>query len=164
MANSRKTWISILIAAVIVVAVLSVAMVGGTAFFFYRHISTESITSEHAADEFARARQRFAGRQPLIELKNDGPVVRRSDHVSTETIASLRVLVYNDGDGKLVRVNVPFWLLRLAPSKNVRILDGELDFDADEAQLTVGDLQGHGPGLILDQRNHHGLQVLVWTE
>lgn len=164
MANSRKTWISILIAAVIVVAAMAAAIVGSTAFFFYRHISTQSTSRENAADEFARARQRFAGRQPLIEFKNDQPVVHRSDRASTEKIETLQLLAYDEGERKIVRVNVPFWLLRLAPSKNVRFLDNNLDFDSDKAQLTVDDLQRHGPGLILDQRDRRGTQVLVWTE
>lgn len=164
MADSKKTWISILIAAVVVVAVLAAAIVGSTAFFFFRHISTQSTSSENAAVEFARARQRFTGGQPLIEFKNDRPVVHRSDRASTENIETLQVLAYDDDERKLVRVNIPFWLLRLAPSKNVRFLDNNLDFDADKAQLTVDDLRRHGPGLILDQRDRRGTQVLVWAE
>jgi len=31
-------------------------------------------------------------------------------------------------------------------------------------RLTLDDLERRGPGLILDQKDRHGSQVLVWTE
>jgi uncharacterized iron-regulated membrane protein len=39
--STRRTWISIVIASVIIVGILAVAAVGGTAYFFYRHINAQ---------------------------------------------------------------------------------------------------------------------------
>ncbi|HEX7140512.1 MAG TPA: hypothetical protein VF219_21855, partial [Vicinamibacterales bacterium] len=77
--GSRKTWISILIAAVIVVGVLALTVVGGTAFFIYRHVNAEFTNDQTAEQEFATARVRFNGQQPLIEIKRGGdePMVHR---------------------------------------------------------------------------------------
>ena len=166
MADSNKTWISILVAAVIVVFILAVTMAGGTALFFYRHISTQPASSDSAAGEFRRARQRFTAQQPLIEFKDQEPVLHRKEWSGepARRLTTLYVLAYDGKAGKLVRVNVPFWLLRMAPSGNVRFLDDNVDFNSERSHLTIEDLERHGPGLVLDQRDRRGAQVLVWTE
>src|SRR5712671_6986096 len=76
--SNRKTWISVLIAAVIIVGVLAVSAVGGTAYFIYRHVHTQFTGTENADRQFAEARARFAGQRPLIEIrKDDEPFVNR---------------------------------------------------------------------------------------
>jgi hypothetical protein len=80
-------------------------------------------------------------------------------------LETLRVLAYDIHAEKLVRVSIPFWLLRLAPTRHVSFLsDTGIDFDSDRVRLTLDDLERRGPGLILDQADHRGSQVLVWTE
>jgi hypothetical protein len=171
MAGSRKTWISILIAAVIVVGMLALAVVGGTAFFIYRHVNTQYASERSAGDEFAAARARFAGQQPLIELRhNEEPILHRDTGrgarpPSTRKLESLRVLAYDEDEEKLVRVTIPFWLLRMVPSKNLSFLHDEgIDFDTSRVRLTLEDVERRGPGLILDQKDRRGSRVLVWTE
>ena len=173
MPGSRKTWISVLIAAVIVVGVLALTVVGGTAFFIYRHVNSEFTNDQTAQQEFATARVRFSGQQPLIEIKRgDEPVVRRdlipaSGSKPTGKLETLRVLAYDDSAGKLVRVSIPFWLLRMLPTHNLSFLNDEgidVDIDSDRVRLTVDDLDRRGPGLLLDHKDRRGSQVLVWTE
>jgi hypothetical protein len=169
--STRRTWVSILIAAVIIVGVLAIAAVGGTAYFFYRHINASFTPPENADAEFAQARARFAGQQPLIEIrKDDEPILHREAApkrgAAPPRLVALRVLAYDTRARKLVRVTIPFWLLRLAPSgKKVSFLnDNGIDFDTDRVQLTLEDLERRGPGLVLDQADRRGSQVLVWTE
>jgi nitrate reductase NapE component len=169
--STRRTWVSILIAAVIIVGVLAIAAVGGTAYFFYRHINASFTPPENADAEFAQARARFAGQQPLIEIrKDDEPILHREAApkrgAARPRLVALRVLAYDTRARKLVRVTIPFWLLRLAPSgKKVSFLnDNGIDFDTDRVQLTLEDLERRGPGLVLDQADRRGSQVLVWTE
>lgn len=167
--SSRKTWVSVLIAAVIIVGMLAITVVGGTAFFFYRHINAQFTPRENAEQQFAEARARFEGQQPLIEIKKDDePVVHRelvSAAHSNAKLESLRVLAYDPRARKLVRVSIPFWLIRLAPSQHFSVLnDNGIDFDSDRIRLNYQDLERLGPGLILDQTDRHGSQVLVWTE
>jgi hypothetical protein len=170
MATSRKTWISILIAAVIIVGVLALAVVGGTAFFIYRHVNTQFTNDTNAGQEFAAARARFAGQQPLIELRRgDEPVLHRDLILNArppeKKLESLRVLAYDDDAGKLVRVQIPFWLLRMVPSKHLSLLNDEgIDIDAERVRLTLDDLERRGPGLVLDTKDRRGSLVLVWTE
>ena len=168
--SARRTWVSVLIASVIIVGVLAIAVVGGTAYFFYRHINASFTPPENADTEFAQARARFAGQKPLIEIrKDDEPILHREGttrHDSSRQLVSLRVLAYDNRARKLVRVTIPFWLLRLAPSgKKVSFLnDNGIDFDTDRVHLTLEDLERRGPGLVLDQADRRGSQVLVWTE
>jgi hypothetical protein len=168
---AKRTWISIVIASVIVVCLIALAVVGGTAFFIYRHIDAKPTTEKTAQEEFAAARARFDGQRPLIEIRREGgePILHRemlgSGKMPEKPLQSLRVLAYDDDSGRLVRVNIPFWLLRIFPSKNLSFLNDEgIDIDTRRIRLTLEDVERRGPGLLLDQKDRHGSQVLVWTE
>src|SRR6185312_10457529 len=104
--KSRQTWISVLIASVIIVGFLAVAAIGGTAFFIYRHVNTQFTPNESADVQFAEARARFAGQKPLIEIrKDDEPVVHRDAErgpLPAAKLDTLRVLAYDTHAGKLV--------------------------------------------------------------
>jgi hypothetical protein len=169
--TTRKTWISIAIASVAIVCLVALAAVGGTAFFVYRHVESKLTNEASAGQEFAAARARFEGQRPLIEIKRAGdePVLHRdllrTDKMPDKPLESLHVLAYDEDAGKLVRVNIPFWLLRMFPSKNLSFLNDEgIDIDARRIRLTLDDIERRGPGLLLDQKDRRGSQVLVWTE
>jgi hypothetical protein len=166
--NKLPTWVSILIAGVIIVGILAVAAVGGAAYFISRHVSTSFTPTESAENEFVQTRTRFAGQEPLIQVRHDDePVVNRDllkDANASQHLESLRVLAYDRRARKLVRVSIPFWLIRMAPSGRFRLNDNGFDFDADRVHITVDDLERRGPGLILDQKDRRGSHVLVWTE
>jgi type II secretory pathway pseudopilin PulG len=167
--STRKTWIAILIAAVIIVGILAAAAVGGVAYFIHRHVDTQFTGSETAAQQFQEARARFAGQQPLIEIqKNDRALLHREvipPSGSAAKLDVLRVIAYDNRAGKLVHVSIPFWLLRMMPSRNFSFLnDNGIDFDSERVHLTLEDLERRGPGLILDQADRRGSQVLVWSE
>ena len=166
--SSRKTWVSVLIASVIIIGMLAAAAVGGTAFFFYRHVHSQVTPSENAAQQFAEARARFAGQQPLIEIsKDDEPRLHREVIPASSSVKldTLRVLAYDTHARRLVNVSIPFWLLRLAPSNRFSFLnDNGIDFDSDRMHVTLEDIERRGPGLILDQTDRRGSLVLVWTE
>jgi hypothetical protein len=167
--STRKTWISVLIAAVIIVGVLAVSAVGGTAYFIYHHVHTQFTPTENADRQFAEARARFAGQRPLIEIrKDDEPIVNRDMIPKTMPAAkleTLRVLAYDTRANKLVNVSIPMWLLRMAPSNKFSFMkDNGIDFDSDRVHLTMEDVDRRGPGLLLDQADRRGSQVLVWTE
>lgn len=165
------TWVSVLIASVIIVGILAVAAVGGAAFFIYRHVHTTVTAQENAEIEFSQSRARFEGQPPLIELRHDDePIVHREllrDVTSKPKLDALRVLAYDQREGKLVRVSIPFWLLRMAPSKHLSFLNDNsinVNVDSERVRLTLDDLERRGPGLLIDTKDRHGSQVLVWTE
>src|SRR3954464_4978774 len=120
--SNRKTWISILIAAVIVVGIIAVSAVGGTAYFIYRHVHTQFVQTENADRQFADARARFAGQQPLIEMrKGDEPFLHREiipREMPAAKLATLPARAYDTHATTLVNVSIPMWLLRLAPTNH----------------------------------------------
>jgi len=166
--STRKTWVAVVIAAVIIVGFLAAAAIGGTAFFIYRHVNAQFTPSENAQQQFVDARARFAGQKPLIEMRRgDEPVLHRDAMSASrrEKIETLRILAYDEHAGKLVNVSIPFWLLRLFPSKRMPFLsDNGIDLDSDRLHVTLEDLEHRGPGLVLDQADRRGSRVLVWTE
>ena len=167
--QNKKTWISVLIAAVIVVGILAVSAVGGTAYFIYRHVHTQFTPTEGAEAQFAEARKRFAGQQPLIEMRRgDEPLFHREVIPKTmpaTKLETLRVLAYDTRARKLVNVSIPMWLLRMAPTNKFSFMkDNGIDFDSDRVHITLEDVERRGPGLLLDQADRRGSQVLVWTE
>jgi hypothetical protein len=169
--NKLPTWASILIASVIVVGILAATAVGGAAYFIYRHVHTSFPPTESAEAEFVQARERFVGQQPLIDIRqhNEPPVLHtdllKGQNAQTTKLETLRVLAYDTRAGKLIRISIPFWLLRLAPSRHFSVLDDNgIDFDSDRVHLTIDDIERRGPGLILDQTDRRGSKVLVWTE
>lgn len=165
--RTKKTWISIALAIVIIFVILGVALIGTAVYVFRQHINAQFVSAQTAQGEFERARRRFEGQEPLIDLSRgrDNPVLHPRSGKQTE-LQSLRVLAFDPHAGKLVKVSLPFWLLRMAPSRNFTFRSaGDLDFDSDRLHLTVDDVERAGPGLILDTRDpRNGTLVLVWTE
>jgi hypothetical protein len=133
-------------------------------------VSTQFVPSDNAEEQFKQARARFAGQQPLIELKKgtDEPTFHREvipKNMPAAKLDTLRVLAYDTHANKLVNVSIPMWLLRLAPTDKFSFMkDNGIDFDADRVHITLDDLERRGPGLLLDQADRRGSQVLVWTE
>jgi hypothetical protein len=184
--KTKRTWISIAIAAVVIFVVLAVSVVAGAAFWFRRHVEAHFTSDTVAIGEFERERARFAGQVPLIEMRPDfdGAVIHRRPAASPATVQTLRILAFEPDAGKIVRVSIPFWLLRLAPSRHVRFFsnawssgpdtdrsggpgrwDGSDAWEGEKLHLTVHDLEEAGPGLVLDAHGRRdGQLVLIWTE
>jgi hypothetical protein len=163
--KTKRTWLSVLIAAVIIVGGLAVVVVGGTALFFYRHIDARFTDQARADEAFAQTRARFSGQEPLIELSRDDEPTVHHPSGSRREVQALHALVYNETSGKLTHVDVPGWLLRMmSAGGRVRIANMEAFGDDETAKLTLEDLERHGPGLVMDARRHRGSQLIVWTE
>ena len=163
--SNRKTWISVLIAAVIIVGILAVSAVGGTFYFISRHVHTQFTGTETADQRFAEARARFAGQQPLIEIRKDEePVLHRETIPKTMPAAkldTLRVLAYDTRANKLVNVSIPMcsWM---APSNRFSFMkDNASTSTRSRASRST---TSNAAGLLLDQADRRGSQVLVWTE
>src|SRR5207247_2436437 len=111
--KTKRTWIAIVLAALAIVVILGIAVVGSAAFWFRRHINTEMTSTESANVELDNTRARFSGQLPLVEVReSDRPIIHARTVPSTRELQSLRILAYDPQEGKLVRVTLPFWLLR----------------------------------------------------
>jgi len=154
----------------LLLVVVGAALIGGAGYWLYQQFSIE--TGEHepvdAAREMDAVRARFGSQQPFIAFKGDRAQVR--DDVAPGTgetpapIESLQVMAFEADDRQLVRVTVPFWLLRLAPEGRISASSDALRDVKGVDRLTVKQIEALGPGLLIDRQEKDGSRVLVWTE
>ena len=72
-------------------------------------------------------------------------------------------MAFDSHDEKVVRLELPFWLLRLKVGGS-RFDIGGGNVDLAKLRLTVEDLERYGPTLILDQKDSDGSRVLIWSQ
>ena len=161
-----RTWVWVVVGIAVFCVLALVAVVGGAFFYMSRHIETKSATPASAAREFEAVRSGFSGQKPLIELDRDGRFVRaNTDRPAPANAAipdQLRILAFDPSDGRMVQVNVPFWLLRMKASNATIDLNGS-KMDLEDLRLTIHDLERQGPSLIVDHQAPDGDRVLVWS-
>jgi hypothetical protein len=78
---------------------------------------------------------------------------------------SLHVVAWGRDDRKLVRVNVPLWLVhKFADRKDEIDLDEEVGEDVSEClrKVRLADLEKMGRGALVEVEGDDGTQVLVW--
>jgi hypothetical protein len=169
MAAKVKTWVWIVVG-VVALGILGVIVLAGVGFYlFSQHVQTEAVAAEDAEVRFADIRQRYGkDARPVIELDDRGDLLRtnpdRQAPVDAPTPTALHVMAYDADDNRIVRLSVPFWLLRLQKGGNARIDLGGRRVDLEELKLTVEDLERMGPALIVDHRDRRGQRVLVWSQ
>jgi flagellar basal body-associated protein FliL len=167
MAGRIKTWIWVVVAIVVLGIVGIVAMAGVGFYFFSKHFDTKVVSRESAGEEFDGVKARFATQKPLIELDDHGRFLRANvdrpvnQHVKVPD--QLFVLAFDPDDQRIVKVTIPFWLLRM------KTHGGTVDFNAsqldlEDLKLTVEDLERFGPTLIVDHKSTTGERVLVWSQ
>lgn len=167
MAGKVKTWVWVVIA-VVAAGILGVIAIAGVGiYFFSQNINTRAATPSVAAAEFDEVRNRFVGQKPLIELDERGRFLRGNpDRPALATAQSpdkLYVLAFDPDDGRIVRVSIPFWLLRMKAGGTTIDFNGN-SMDLEDLKLTVEDLERYGPTLIVDHRETGGDRVLVWSQ
>ncbi|HEY7501908.1 MAG TPA: hypothetical protein VH740_25530 [Vicinamibacterales bacterium] len=167
MAGKVKTWVWVLVGIGIVGILGCVALAGVGFYFFSQHFDTKVVTSAGAAAEFDRAKAQFTGQKPLIELDDRGRFLRsnpdRPARTESRTPAHLNVLAFDPDDERIVKVTIPFWLLKFkAHGTTVDFNGGRLDLE--DLKLTVEDLERMGPTLIVDLQTNTGERVLVWSQ
>ena len=165
--RARKTWVSIVIAALIVSALVVVGFVGGAYIFLSSHLHGDDVEPEQATAQIAAIRAKFAGATPLIEIASDGqPVLHKNPTGERRAVNTFHVVQYDARAGHISRIDLPGWFVR-AVSAGGRIRLANLGFSEDRddevQRLTLEDLERHGPGLVLDVSRRGG-RVLAWTE
>jgi hypothetical protein len=170
MAVKIKPWVWIVIG-IFVFGILCVVAVAGLGFYFFsQHFETQEVSRESAVVEFDQVKARFTGQKPLIELDERGHFVKtnsdRPARPDTPKPKQIYVLAYDPDEGRegrIVKVTIPFWLLRLKGGHSVIDLDGGR-MDLEDLKLTVEDLERFGPTLIVDHAMQNGERVLVWSQ
>lgn len=83
----------------------------------------------------------------------------------------LNVLVYDRDEGKLVRAELPMWLVRKLERRAGESHDWDVDFDADgrvkhslDRHLRLEDVEKAGLGVLVEVEEDDGGRVLVWLK
>jgi hypothetical protein len=167
MAGKVKTWVWIVLAIAVVGILCVIAMAGVGVYFFSQHIKTKTTSPAAAARDFEQVTSRFNGLKPLIELDERGHYLRantdRQAAPNAKPPDELQVMAFDPGDGRIVRVSIPFWLLRMKTHGTTIDFNGNR-MDLEDLKLTVEDLEHFGPTLIVDHRSTSGERVLVWSQ
>jgi hypothetical protein len=164
MAFPRWAWFVVGAVVLLIVALLGIIAAG--VFFAVRSVETATVSAGEAMHEFEAVREGFAGQEPLLRLDPDGRPegVRRQPPAQPEPIETLSLLAWNERDEKLIRLNAPFWLLRLGHRGRIDFGLGDMPFQAERLDLGVEDLERYGPGIVLDFTGRRGERVLIWTQ
>ena len=72
-------------------------------------------------------------------------------------------MAFDPENGRVVSVEIPFWLLRLKLRGSAIDIDGHR-MELEDLKLTVEDLERYGPALVVDHRVASGQRVLVWSQ
>ncbi len=167
MAGKVKTWVWVVVGIVVVGIVCVIAVAGAGVYFFSRHIQTKAASPAVAARDFEQARLQFTGQKPLIELDDRGRYLRSNSDRPVRPNApppdALNVLAFDPNDGRIVKVSIPFWLLRMNMGGSTVDFNGNR-MDLEDLKLTVEDLERFGATLIVDHRSTSGERVLVWSQ
>jgi hypothetical protein len=160
-----KTWIWVVVG-VIAIGILGIVAMAAAGLWFVRsHVDVHQTTSAAAMSDFASVRARFATERPLIELDERGDFIRANTDRPAGTVRpqTLNVMAFDPDEEKVIRMALPFWLLRLKSGGSHFSMNGEA-VDLAKMHLTVEDLERFGPALILDHQDRKGSHVLVWSE
>jgi hypothetical protein len=165
MAGRVKTWVWVIVGLVVCGILCLVTLAAAGLWFAKSHIDIRSASRTTVSEDFARIRQQFASQKPLIELDDRGHLARaNTDRPSgSRRPESLNIMAFDPDDEKIVKMAIPFWLLRLK-MQGTRFNVGNDSIDLHELHLTVEDLERFGPTLIVDHKGRDGERVLVWSQ
>jgi len=168
MAGKFKTWVWVVVGVIVAGILGIVAIAAASIYYVSRHVDTREVSPAMASREFDEVRARFASQKPLIELDERGDLVRtnpdRPAQKNPKSPEQIHVLAFDSREGRMVRVTIPFWLLRLKVGGTTIDLNRGGKMNLDDLKLSVEDLERFGPTLIIDHSSRDGERVLVWSQ
>ncbi len=164
--STRRRWVLIAFGVAVFVVFVGIGAIVLIASWFQQNLQVQQTSERDAEVEFDAVRKQFAGRAPLLELRNGRPHYlggTKPQGTSTTRLETLHVLAWDPDDERLARVSVPFWLLRM---KSDPIEFGSYAAGLDDAgvDLRPEDIEKYGPGIILDTSSTKGERVLLWAQ
>jgi hypothetical protein len=161
-----RRWLAVLLGVLLVLVLGIIALAGSCAYLVHKQVQVrQSASVEDYEREAAAIMKRFEGVPPLVVEGPSGPTISSKALAARQkrgaTIDNLHILVFSIHDGKLVRLTLPMWLLRMSP-------DGRMDINRDEVglenvRLSIEDLEAAGPGPLFIRKSDES-RVLVWAE
>jgi hypothetical protein len=167
----KPSWALIILGIAALVVIVGVGLVAVAGYVIYQQFAFETTTTSasSAEDEFTQVAARFADQKPLLEIRDGEPVLNRQRPKSRGTaqpIEALHIMVWQPDERKLLKLNIPFWLLRMTKGRPIRLSGHGSDGESDPIRLhiTAEDLERYGPGLVMNHTDTGGDRVLVWAQ
>jgi hypothetical protein len=162
----KRTWLWILGGLFLLCVIALIAIAGAGMYFISQHIDTARTSGDDAQRAFETARRPY--KEPLFELDRFERVQLRRPlrelPTSTTRPQHLWILAWDPDDERLVKVSLPFWLLKMG-RRNIDIgTNGHGGFQLEQLDLDMHELERIGPALIVDHRAPSGARVLIWTQ
>ena len=166
MASRTRTWIWIVVIFLGVCVIGLMAVAGAGVYFVANHIDMKASTSIDAGRSFEDIRATFKEQKPLFEIDEfeRAKAARPIQELPTSSVKPkyLWIQAWDPDEERLVKISLPFWLLRLGKRK-VDFAHGE-GFDLDRLNIDVNELERIGPVVVIDFRSPRGERVLLWTQ
>jgi len=166
---ATRKWVPIVVGIVIFVVIVGLGLIGSCVYFIRQQVSVETFSRTTGAEEFEKLRAKMAGQQAFIVLPGEDsdaqPVVNRELAKNpTGGVKTVHVRVWIPREGKLVKLDLPMWTLRLMGSQPITFHTGDTAFGGVSLKVTAEDIDRRGPGLLLDHTERRGERLLVWSE
>ena len=157
------------LAGAILLGGVGLGLLASSVGFIRRHVTAEPAAMETAAREMDREAARFTGKQPLRQIRDgQAPLPGGVPGSSLDRARSLRALISDVGSARIVRVEIPLAVLRVAKRGGFRYL-GELtplledtEFETDRVDLSLSELDK--PALVVNHAHSDGARILMWVE
>jgi hypothetical protein len=164
----KTSWAVIIVGISAFLLVVGVVLVGVVGYVIYQQfaIQAKTATEGSADEEFAKIVATFEGQKPYLVIKDGEPVVTEAPAASPgKPVEALHIIIWDPDEQKVVKLNMPFWLLRMTKGQPIRISShDDSGGKAMKLRITADDLEKRGPGLILDHKEATGERVLVWAQ
>lgn len=169
MTGTKRTWLWVIGGAAVFILIAIVGIAAVSVLYVSRHVQATTMSIGDAIATFESARGRFGQQQPLYELDDEEQPFTTVDLTSlpssTDRPSALFIQAWNPDEARLVKMSIPFWLLRLAPADmKVDARTDSRHFDFHDLHLDIEQLDRIGPALVMDYRNENGVRVLLWTD
>ena len=161
---ARRRWVIVAFGIAILLVFIGIGAIIAAVAWFQENLHVQASSPQDAQTEFDSIRQKFAGRAPLLEMRDGRPRYtgeRDKAGGSTTKLDTLHVLVWDPDEEKLARVALPFWLLRM---KSDPIQISAYASGMDDVDLRPEDIEKYGPGIVLDTTSRDGERVILWTQ
>ena len=158
-----RKWVKVTLILVAVGAFLFMVLAGAGAYYVFRHLDRRTTTEADTRGDFDAVRTKFAGRAPLVEIRNlaSGDLtINRVVHPQGRRATTVHVMTWNAEESQFLRTDVPIWLTKFS---SINVLS-HLGIAPQKFRLTAEDLERFGPGIVVDYKQPGKNPVLIWLE
>jgi hypothetical protein len=165
--RKKRRWILYVLGVLVLLFFVAVGAIIFTVSYFRQNVQVmEDVTEGTAKNEFDTALAKFPGQQPLLQMVDGQPqlVSQKSARTTAgQPVTTLHVLAFDSDDDDMVRLSLPFWLLRMQ-SKPIRLSSYSKGWDDRDVSFKVQDIEAAGPGIVADFNREREGRVLIWVE